>query len=131
MGVFGWGASILFQLVIFVLASRNPVTPHGTETGYLILFAIEVALLAVFLFTLRRPRREKASAFVALPIMNILIVVSVVLFLVLGTFFSFGATVVTSHVLNRGPAMIEVMWTGFAAMVFILYRIWRRKEITV
>jgi hypothetical protein len=131
MGVFGWSAAILFQLIMIILAWRNPVTPRGTAAGYIFLIATEVTLLSVFVFTLRRHRHEKTSAFVSLPTMDVLAFVSVGLFLVLGTFFSHGETIVTSRALNRGPVVVEMTWTIIVATVFFLYRILRKQEIRV
>jgi hypothetical protein len=129
--VIGWMMCILYQLGVILLARRNPVAPYGTTSAYLFLLVFEIVFPVAFILTLRRFRQEKASAFVALPIVDFLSFVSVLLFLMFGTFFSRGPTVVTSGVLNLGAVVAEMVWTIFASIVFFLYRVGRRQKIVV
>jgi len=130
MGTLGWVVFILYQIAIVLMAWQNPVTPRAQPAGYLLLLIFEAALLTILVYSLKNPRDEK-PIFFPVPLMDFLAFGSVVIFLILGTFFVGGETVVTSHPLNRTAVVLEVIWTIIVGITFIIYRMVSRKEIAV
>lgn len=63
--------------------------------------------------------------------MDILAFGSVVLFLILGTFFAFGPTIVTSQPLNLLAVTLENIWVFLYGIMFFVYRFWKRSDVTV
>ncbi|MBC7249286.1 MAG: hypothetical protein H5T62_03300 [Anaerolineae bacterium] len=125
MGKVGWGLAVLYQLGVMVKAHFNPNAPRGTGMGYLVfglLVAVSTALLVRSLRTTRPPIRP----FQPSRVMDMLAFGSVLLFLILGTFFVSGPIIVTSQPLNLVAVTIENIWTLFCGLVFFTYR-WRRK----
>jgi len=130
MGALGWIVCILYQIAIVVVAWQNPVTPRAQPVGYLSLLIIEAVLLTILVYSMKKPRYE-IPMFSPVPLLDFLAFGSVVIFLILGTFFVGGETIVTSRPLNRTAVVLEVIWTIIVGVTFIVYRMVRGKEIAV
>ena len=130
MGKIGWTAAILFQAGAMVVAHLNPVTPRGTVLGYLVLVVLLVISAGLFLRSLKTPRPEP-QLFQSSVVMDFLAFGSIILFLILGTFFISGDVIITSQPLNELAVRIENYWVYFCAIIFFSYRLWRRSDITV
>jgi hypothetical protein len=63
--------------------------------------------------------------------MDLLAFGSVVVFVVLGTLFSFGPTIVTSQPLNLLAVTLENVWVFFCGVVFFAYRLWKGSDVPV
>ncbi|MBC8336798.1 MAG: hypothetical protein H8E29_16165 [Anaerolineales bacterium] len=130
MGTLGWIVCILYQIGIVLVAMQSPVTPKSQLAGYIALLIFEAAMLTILVYSLKNPREDKPK-FSPVPLMDFLAFGSVVIFLILGTFFVDWKAVVTQHSLNRTAIVLEVIWTIIAGVTFIIYRMVSRKEIAV
>jgi hypothetical protein len=113
-----------------IRAHFNPNAPYGTAVGYLVFGLLVLASASLLATSLRTPRRQ-AQPFQPSGVMDFLAFGSVILFLILGTFFASGPTIVTSQPLNKVAVTIENVWTILCALVFFLVRWMRRSDIQV
>jgi hypothetical protein len=130
MGKLGWILALLYQAAIMIYASTNPRTPRGEPLGYLV-FGVLVIAAAVLLVRSMKTPRPKIGAFQSSWIMDTLAFGSVIIFLILGTFFVSGPTIVTSQPLNLVAVTIENIWVFICGAVFFIYRFWKRSDIVV
>jgi len=130
MGKAGWAASVVYQVVIMVIARSNPRTPRGSPLGYLAAAAL-VTVAGILLYLSLRTLRPSPQAFQRSKVMDFLAFGSVIVFLVLGTLFSFGPTITTSQPLNLLAVTLENLWVFFCGITFFAYRLWRRSDVTV
>lgn len=130
MGKVGWSAVILYQIIVMLLALRNPVTPRGTVLGYSVFALITIVGAILFIMSLKSTRGQIRS-FQSSKVMDFLAFGSVILFLILGTFFVSESKVVTSQPLNQLAVMLENFWAIFCGVVFFLYRAVKGSEVVV
>jgi hypothetical protein len=130
MGKIGWILVILYQVFVMIAAHRNPVTPRGTLPGYLALGALIIISTILFIYSLRNQRQE-VQPFQSSIIMDFLTFGSVILFLILGTLFISGETIITSQPLNKIAVTIENIWVFLCGIVFFLYRLLKGSDVTV
>jgi hypothetical protein len=130
MGGTGWALAIGYQLVVMFVARFNPQTPRGDLTGYLVLGMLVVGT-AILLFKSVRSSRPPVRPFRPSSVMDFLAFGSVILFLLLGTLFAFGPTIVTSQPLNVLAVTLENIWVVFCGIVFFVYRFWKGSDVTV
>ena len=129
MGKSGWALALLYQAVVMVLASRNPVTPRGTPVGYLVFGVLVVVAALLLMRSLKIP--GEIQMFQPSRVMDILAVGSVILFLFNGTFLASGPQIVTSQPLNLWAVTIENIWVFICGIVFFLYRLWKGSDVVV
>ena len=130
MGIVGWSIALLYQLVVMIYAHRNPVTPRGTPVGYLVFGLLVIAAALLFIRSLKAPK-PSIQPFQPYKIMDFLAFGSVILFLVLGTFFISGEQIVTSQPLNLLAVTIENIWVFFCGLAFFIFRLQRKSDIVV
>ena len=130
MGKIGWIVAILFQVFAMGVAHLNPVTPRGTVLGYLVLGVLLVISAGLFMRSLKTSRSEP-QVFQPSVVMDVLAFGSIILFLILGTFFVSGDVIITSQSLNELAVRIENYWVFFCGIVFFSYRFWKKSDITV
>jgi magnesium-transporting ATPase (P-type) len=130
MGPIGWALCIVYQVAILAYARTNPVTPRGTLIGYVTLTAL-VVIAAVLLVWSLRSSKGQARPFRPSIVMDILAFGSVFVYLVLGTCFVFGSTIVTSQPLNELAVKLENVWVFVCGIVFFPYRLLRRSDVAV
>ena len=130
MGRIGWTVAAIYQVAIIVVARSNPRTPRGTPPGYL--FAgVLLVVACILLVTSLRSRKAQPQPFQRSKVMDLLAFGSVVVFLILGTLFSFGPTIVTSQPLNLLAVTLENVWVFFCAIAFFAYRLRKGSDVTV
>ena len=130
MGRAGWASIVVYQLAVMVIAHSNPRRPQGTPSGYL-LCGMLVVVAATLLFKSVRSSRPQVRPFRPSRVMDFLAFGSVIVFLILGTFYAFGPTVVTSQPLNLFAVTLENIWVFFCGIVFFVYWFWKRSDVTV
>lgn len=130
MGKIGWTLVILYQLFVMIVAHLNPVTPRGTLLGYSVLGALIIISTILFIYSLRNQRQE-VQPFQSSIIMDFLTFGSVFLFLILGTLFISGETIITSQPLNKVAVTIENIWVFLCGIVFFLYRSQKNSNVKV
>jgi hypothetical protein len=121
---------IVYQIAILGYARTNPVTPHGTLTGYVMLAAL-VTIPAALLAWSFRSSKGKARPFQPSLVMDILAFGSVAVYLVLGTCLAFGPQIVTSQPLNELAVKLENVWVFVCGLVFFPYRLIKHSDVTV
>jgi len=124
MGKVGWSLAIIYQLGMMIIAYFNPNAPRGTLMGHVVFGVLVIFSTTLLVRTLRTPRPPIGS-FEPSRVMDFLAFGSVFLFLVLGTFFISGSTIVTSQPLNLVAVKIENVWVVVCGIIFFLYR-WRK-----
>jgi hypothetical protein len=130
MGVVGWAIAILFQFSMIILARLNPLTPHATPIGHLSLGLLIIASGALFIKSIKDNKQEIHS-FEPSKLMDFLAIGSVVLFLVLGTFFTSDPLIVASQLLNLTAVVIENIWVFFCGLAFFIYRFRKGSDVSV
>lgn len=130
MGKFGWVVAIIYQLLMIVVAQKNPRVPRGLPISYLFLGLLIIIAAALFIGSLKRYKPE-IYPFKPSPLMDFLAFGSVALFLTLGTFFIHGPRVITSQPLNQMAVVIESLWTVLVGFIFFFYRYRKRLEVMV
>ncbi len=134
MGVIGYALALGYLAIVPFLSQQTrqvDVSPAPRALFFVILFM--VLFLALFAFLVyRRERAEgEAPTFEPLRFMDFLTFGSIILLIVLGTFFQGAQTAATAQPLNRVAVVIQHVWLAFSAVAFIGYRLWRRREIVV
>ncbi len=129
MGALGWVVCVLYLIGIIVVW-QNPATSRVQPAGYLLLLFIGVVLVAILVYSMKN-LRDKIPQFSSIPLIDFLAFGSVVIFIILGTFFVDWEKELTFHSLNRTALVLEVIWTIIASFAFIVYRIASRKEISI
>ncbi len=112
------------------VARINPQTPRGNLLGYLG-YGILVVGAASLLFRSVKSSRPQVRPFQPSRVMDFLAFGSVILFLLLGTLFAFGPTIVTSQPLNVFAVTLENIWVFLCGIVFFVYRFWKGSDVTV
>ena len=130
MGRVGWTVAVVYQVVMMAIAHTNPQKPPGTPLGYLFCALLATLASVLFVRTVQASRPEVRS-FQPSRVMDLLGFGSVCLFLVLGTFFARGPTVVTSQPLNLLAVTVENVWVFLCGIPYFVYRFWRRSDVTV
>jgi len=130
MGGIGWALAVGYQLVVMFVARSNPQTPRGDLLGYLVFAILEIGA-AILLFKSMKSSRPQIRPFQPSKVMDLLAFGSVILFLLLGTLFAFGPTIVTSQPLNVLAVTIENIWVFLCGIVFFVYRFWKGSDVTV
>lgn len=130
MGKIGWALSILYQIIVIVMAHSNPRTPRGNTEGYLVFGVLTISAVALFYRSLKTPP-PSIQSFTPSKVMDVLAVGSVILFTILGTFFIAGPVVVTSQPMNRIAVTIENIWVFICGFVFFIYPLANRAEVVV
>ncbi|MCJ7624892.1 MAG: hypothetical protein MUO76_15430 [Anaerolineaceae bacterium] len=130
MGKTGWILALLYQAAVMIYASTNPRTPRGEPLGYLVFGVLVIAAAVLLIRSLKTPRPQ-IRTFQSSWIMDLLAFGSVLIFLILGTFFVSGPTIVTSQPLNLVAVTIENIWVFICGVVFFLYRFWKRSDVAV
>jgi len=130
MGKVGWSAAVVYQFFVMVYAHQNPVTPRGTSVGYLVfgLLVIVAVLLVIKSFKTPKP---SIQLFQPSKLMDFLAFGSVVIFLILGTFFISGEQIVTSQPLNLLAVTLENIWVFFCGLAFFVYRMQKKSDVVV
>jgi hypothetical protein len=130
MGVVGWAIAISYQSLMIILARSNPLTPHGTPIGHLSLGLLILASGALFIKSIK-DNKQGIHSFEPSKIMDFLAIGSVILFLVLGTFFTSDPLIVASQLLNLTAVVIENIWVLFCALAFFVYRFRKGSDVAV
>ncbi|MBU7037085.1 MAG: hypothetical protein HXS52_04080 [Theionarchaea archaeon] len=130
MGKVGWVSVVAYQVAVMIYAHQNPVTPRGTATGYLSFIILVIVAALLFIRSLKIPR-PSPGPFQPTKIMDFLAFGSVAIFLILGTFFISGETVVTSQPLNLLAVTLENIWVIFCGMIFFIYRLLKKSDVVV
>ena len=130
MGRAGWTLAAGYQLVMMAIAHANPQKPLGTAAGY-VLWGALAAVTSVLLWSNVRSAKSQAQPFQASRVMDVLAFGSLTVFLVLGTLFAFGPTVVTSQPLNLFAVTLENIWVLLCGVAFFVYRYRRHADVTV
>jgi hypothetical protein len=130
MGGIGWALAAGYQLVVMFVARFNPQTPRGDLTGYLVFGILEVSA-AILLFKSVKTSRPQIRPFRPSSVMDFLTFGSIILFLILGTLFASGPTIVTSQPLNVFAVRLENIWVFLCGIVFFIYRFWKGSDVTV
>lgn len=130
MGKVGWGSALLYQLLVMIIAHQNPVTPRGTPVGYLVFGLLAIVAAVLVVRSLKTPR-PSIQPFQPSKFMDFLAFGSVVIFLVLGTFFISGEQIVTSQPLNLFAVTVENIWVFFCGITLFIYRLQKKSDITV
>lgn len=129
MGKKGWILACLYQFLVMVYAHQNPVTPRGTVVGYLV-FGLLV-IVAGTLFAKSLKSKPSIQPFQPIKLMDFLAFGSVVIFLILGTFFISGEQIVTSQPLNLLAVTIENIWVFICGITFFVYRLHKKSDVVV
>lgn len=95
------------------------------------MFGVLITAAAVLLMRSLKTPRPQIGAFQSSRIMDFLAFGSVIIFLMLGTFFVSGPTIVTSQPLNLVAVTIENIWVFICGVAFFLYRFWKRFDVVV
>jgi hypothetical protein len=130
MGIIGWIVVILFQLIIIAIAQLNPITPRGPIMSYIIVVLLIIICVGLFIKTIKISRPQP-QPFQPSKVLDFVAFGSVILFLILGTFFISGDIIVTSQPLNQLATIIENIWVFFCGGIFFLYRFWKKSDVTV
>jgi hypothetical protein len=130
MGKVGWGLAVLYQVCVMVYARQNPVTPRGTPVGYVV-FGLLVILAVILLVKSLKGPVPPVQPFQPVKLMDFLAFGSVVIFLVLGTFFISGEQIVTSQPLNLLAVTIENIWVFFCGIAYFVYRLQKKADVVV
>lgn len=130
MGKVGWASAGLYQLLVMGYAHRNPVTPRGTPVGYLVFGLLVIVVAVLFIKSLKTPK-PSIQPFQSGRLMDFLAFGSVVIFLILGTFFISEAKVITSQPLNLLAVTLENIWVFFCGVAFFVYRLQKKSDVVV
>jgi len=130
MGKVGWGLVIAYQLIVMIIAFSNPRAPRGTPRG-LLLCGVLVAVAGLSLYRSLGSPRPQVQPFRPSRLMDFLAFGSVFVFVILGTFFASGPTIVTSQPLNLLAVTLENIWVFLCGIAFFSYRLWKRSDVTV
>ena len=130
MGLFGWVLSMVYMIVVVILAQGNQVTPRGDAVGFIIAGGLALVALSFLLISLKK-HKPVIPEFRILPIMDFFAFGSVALFVVLGTFIAGGVSIVTSRPLNKMAIVVEHLWLFFVGGAFIWYRLRKRSDVVV
>ena len=130
MGRVGWALVIAYQLIVMAIAQSNPQRPRGTPIGYLVCGILAV-VAATLLFRSVGSSRAPIQPFQPSGVMDFLAFGSVIVFLILGTFFAFGPSITTSQPLNLIAVTLENVWVFLCGIVFFIYRFLKHSDVTV
>ncbi len=130
MGKVGWGLAIFYQLVVMIKAHFNPVAPYGALSGYLVVGLLVVLSSTILVASLKTPRPQKLP-FQSSRVMDFLALSSVLIYVILGTFFISGPAIVTSQPLNLIAVTIENIWVIICGIVFFAYRWWKKSDVQI
>lgn len=130
MGKVGWSAAVVYQVLVMVYAHANPVTPRGTPVGYFV-FGLLVIIAAFLVIQSLKTPKPSIQLFQPSRLMDFLAFGSVVIFLILGTFFISGEQIVTSQPLNLLAVTLENVWVFFCGLAFFVYRMQKKSDVVV
>ncbi|KYK30683.1 MAG: hypothetical protein AYK19_17985 [Theionarchaea archaeon DG-70-1] len=130
MGKVGWSAAVVYQFLVMVYAHTNPVTPRGTPVGYLVFGLLVIVAVFLVIKSLKTPK-PSIQLFQPSKLMDFLAFGSVVIFLILGTFFISGEQIVTSQPLNLLAVTLENIWVFFCGLAFFVYRLQKKSDVIV
>lgn len=132
MGKLGYALAIGYLLIIPRISNRAAAVVNVRAITYGIVVLLMLFFLAIFIFSVRRGRKRPAPTFEALPFMDFLVIASVVILVVLGTFFYRGQAIVTTQPLSQRAVVIQHVWLALSAVSFLVYRLFiRRRDIVV
>lgn len=132
MGIIGYALAIGYLLIIPRISKQAAAAANVRVITYVVVLALMLFVLALFIFSVRRGRREKAPTFERLPFMDFLVFASVVILFVLGTFFYRGEQVTTTQALSQRAVVIQHAWLALSAILFLIYRLFiRRRDVVV
>lgn len=134
MGPIGYAVALLYLAVMPILA-RSSRQVELTLTPRAVFFVVLLMIVFLGLFAVTLYRREPVEGppptFESLPFMDFLTFGSVILMLLLGTFFQGAPTASTARPLGQTAVVLQHTWLAFSAIAFLLYRLWRRRPIVV
>ncbi|MFQ6087346.1 MAG: hypothetical protein ACE5K0_00385 [Candidatus Methanofastidiosia archaeon] len=129
MGKLGWALCVGYQVLVILLSRSNLYRPRGTPLSYLVALILIVVVAAVFISKLSK--RENILHFQPSLVMDVFAFGSVILFVILGTFFIHGPQIITSQPLNRTAVVIENLWVVFVGIGFLIYRYFKGSDVVV
>ena len=130
MGKVGWGSALVYQALVMIVAHRNPVTPRGTPVGYIVFVLLAIVAAILLIKSLKAPV-PSIKPFQSSKLMDFLAFGSVVIFLILGTFFVSETKIVTSQPLNLLAVTLENIWVFFCGLAFFIYRLQKKSDVVV
>ncbi len=126
-----WVAALLINLFVIFLFSRSGRIPTGRPLGYGVLFAVSV-LGAIVLALAQRGRRLEPARPDPSRFLDVLVGITVAVFLVAALFLTGGTTQIReASLVNMQAARAVTLWTIVLAVSVWGYRLIRREPIPV
>jgi hypothetical protein len=115
----------------FWLFARNALLPPVQPPGWLTWTLLAAGLSVALLVSLRIDRAPGPKEFEPVPLLDVLVLVSLAVFLFAGTFMVEDPTVLAASFVNRTARDTVVGWSLASALIFLVWR-WRRgREVAV
>lgn len=126
----GWSLALGYTILFLALGMRNPLLRHGSSAAYGTLAAIALVTTICVVVSLRRPRLAPWP-FRASRLLDALVIGSVLLFLVTGSWPARTLVVSAAAFVNPTAVKIVIVWTFIYSAGYLVYR-WRGgREVTL
>ena len=130
------GISITFSVILFLLGLLSFMGIELFDSKIIgaldyIVFGILLVVSGFLFYRSLKETKPQLQVFQPSRVMDFLAFGSIIIFLVLGTFFVSEDVIITSQPLNELAVKIENIWVFLCSIVFFGYRFWKKSDITV
>ncbi|MCA9496320.1 MAG: hypothetical protein KC589_05235 [Nanoarchaeota archaeon] len=136
MGKLGWTISLTFILggYIFIRIVVPPIS-QTTPIGFITFLFLLIIPIIFLYFNLKKNTKNPRETwnFESSKILTFLTYTSIFLFIFLGTYFGSQQILheASSSYINGNARIIIILWTFTYSIIFITYRLYKKKEITI
>jgi hypothetical protein len=126
----GWGLCLVANLFVIAVFQRSGLVPWGTKQGREVVVLVVMGSFFLFVGRLRRRRLSEAALFVRSKFLDLLCLLTLLLFVFSGVFLTQKHVVLGTSYVNLPALVLVKFWTIILGVILLIYWL-RRGDISV